>query len=533
MENMNRLKNKKIGEISRKIEQYWHWLRSREDFAKNSLIMVILFFLSAVTLMVSIIYSKVIPTVYILIILFSLYLIGALTSFILFMRRTPRRTKIFFQIFSGILSVVMLVGAFYVNAFGNIFRQVQVDNPETIHYSVFVKKESKLQGLGWLGLANIGMLSSENNRKAGEFLYDNIESSSGVVGKVNIKYYDNLYELAEKFLAGSDQLLALCLDQAHIQLLADGIEGFEDQVKDVANFGIENSEGMDMGKPIKSEDGSFVIYLSVIDQYDLKDSIELTKWGKRGSELLLDDVRGKSEINRLLVVNQDQRKILIIDMPTNYYVQTSNTEEMMDQISNAGVGGIQDSIDAIEKLYGVDVNYFIRATYKDIADLIDEIGGIDIYLDSSIQGYPKIEFSAQRGMNHFNGAQAIAFARSYSMGDENINNNVGGQEQIVDGIVEKLNHSSNILWQNFNPILTVSGRTFKTNIPSDLMTNIVKSQILEGASWSVEKYKVTGSGADRTIGSLKSDEITYHVIIPDEAVILEAKEKIQNILNGR
>ena len=66
-------------------------------------------------------------------------------------------------------------------------------------------------------------------------------------------------------------------------------------------------------------------------------------------------------------------------------------------------------MEALEKLYDIQIDYYLRMNFTGFIDIIDALGGIDVYSDynfsvENVRSYAK-------GMNHVNGLEALAFAR--------------------------------------------------------------------------------------------------------------------------
>ena len=63
----------------------------------------------------------------------------------------------------------------------------------------------------------------------------------------------------------------------------------------------------------------------------------------------------------------------------------------------------------LEQLYNTDINYYARVNFTSLIEIVDTLGGIDVNSEYAFeaQGY-----SFQKGVNHLNGKQALAFQES-------------------------------------------------------------------------------------------------------------------------
>jgi len=74
---------------------------------------------------------------------------------------------------------------------------------------------------------------------------------------------------------------------------------------------------------------------------------------------------------------------------------------------------------ALEGLLGIDIPYYVRVDFDGFTSLVDDIGGVDVYVERSFTdySYPTSDFGVQtvsfkEGYQHLNSGQALRFARS-------------------------------------------------------------------------------------------------------------------------
>ena len=79
-------------------------------------------------------------------------------------------------------------------------------------------------------------------------------------------------------------------------------------------------------------------------------------------------------MNILAVVNTETKNILLLSTPRDYYIGYSATGGAKDKLTHAGIYGIDASIDALEQLYGIDVNYYLRVNFTGFTQIIDALG---------------------------------------------------------------------------------------------------------------------------------------------------------------
>ena len=89
------------------------------------------------------------------------------------------------------------------------------------------------------------------------------------------------------------------------------------------------------------------MYISGIDQY--------------GN---VNTVRGRSDVNQLVVVNPKTNHILLVNTPRDYYVRLAGTIGLKDKLTHAGIYGINKSIDTLEDLYDININHYLRVNFN-------------------------------------------------------------------------------------------------------------------------------------------------------------------------
>ena len=155
---------------------------------------------------------------------------------------------------------------------------------------------------------------------------------------------------------------------------------------------------------------------------------------------------------------------------------------------------------------------------------MDALGGItvDSEYNFSFGGY-----SFQKGENHLNGAQALAFSRnrkSFGSGDRQRGKN---QMAVIKAVIEKAMSPS--LLKNYTGIMESVSGSFETSMPYDKIAEVVRDQLDKGGSWNIVSYSVTGSDASKKPYSLSTNA---YVMIPDQSTVDTAIAKIQQVKNG-
>ena len=425
----------------------------------------------------------------------------AMTIIVSFFRGTRVKKSIILGV--GMLAgTILMVIAVYIASTFLFLNSMQVGEFNNSTYAVVVQKKSDYEQIGDLRNQEIGMLDTDEDwsametLKAGTGLNFRAEPIEGGVGNLANELLDS-------------QIEVMIIEQGRLRFLYDEVENFEDETRVIYTFKSQN-RGYDVDV-VEVSNEPFVVYISGIDQYGKTDSVV-----------------GRSDVNQLIVVNPETHKILLVNTPRDYYVQLSGTTGLKDKLTHAGLYGIETSIKTLEELYDVEIDYYVRVNFDSLINVVDQIGGIDIVSDQAFTAYTDHNVHVVEGPNHFNGKQALAYARerySYETGDRHRGEN---QQQVISAIIGKVTGSSALL-HNYNNIMQSLTGSFQTNMPGDMLIGLIQDELTNNKEWKIETISVDGAGSMQPTYSMGAN-LPLYVMIPDEATVVQAREKIAEVL---
>ena len=128
----------------------------------------------------------------------------------------------------------------------------------------------------------------------------------------------------------------------------------------------------------------------------------------------------RSDVNMLAAVNPQKKELLLVFIPRDYYVPLqcpngSCETGAMDKLTHAGLAGVENSVKTLENFLDIDINYYARVNFTSLIQMVDALGGIEVYSDQDI---PKL--GIHEGVNDMDGKMALSFSRerySYKSGD--------------------------------------------------------------------------------------------------------------------
>ena len=268
----------------------------------------------------------------------------------------------------------------------------------------------------------------------------------------------------------------------------------------------------EVAAPKVSKNKSFNVYVSGIDTYGPISSVS------------------RSDVNILMTVNQDSKKILLTTTPRDSYVPIADGgNNQKDKLTHAGIYGVDSSIHTLENLYGVDINYYVRLNFTSFLKLIDLLGGVDVYNDQ--------EFTSRHGKFHFpvgnvhlDSEQALGFVRErYSLadGDRDRGRN---QQKVIVAIIQKLTSTEAL--KNYSDIIQGLQDSLQTNMPIETMIDLINTQLESGGSYKVNSQDLKGTGQMGLPSYAMPDSNLYMMEI-DDSSLAAAKSAIQDVMEGR
>lgn len=403
-------------------------------------------------------------------------------------------------------SVGLLYGTKYLITTYDFFTDVTLQDYETLRYSVLVLKDSEFNKLEDLQEKNILYLDNEYKEDIQKELQKIVFTE--MVNEEFGSVLDSLFE---------NRADAIVLEESYITMASDEMESFAEKVKIIYTFDVrikahvENEESK-TENDVEITMNPFILYISGIDQ-----------WGSVSS------VRGRSDVNQLVVINPKTNHLLLVNTPRDYYVQLAGTTGLKDKLTHAGIYGIEKSIGTLENLYGIDITHYLRVNFNTVIQVVDVIGGIDINSDKAFRAWTNRNVYVEEGWNHFDGAGALAYAReryAYTTGDHHRGAN---QQQVITAIIQKVTNS-NVLISKYNSILNTLNGSFQTDMSRNEITSFIKYQLDKMPSWKIDSYAVTGSGSMDYTYSMGSKYKLY-VMEPNQNSVNTAKVKIKEVLN--
>ncbi|MCL2865140.1 MAG: LCP family protein [Lachnospiraceae bacterium] len=429
-------------------------------------IVLALYAVTAAIFMISLITLHILPAMMLGIIALVLAIIGVILSF------CQGHTKLLSIVGSSILlifAIGFLIGIFYIRNLNITLEEVTTPEVQTDVVSVYVLRDDPAETIEDTIDYQFGIVRQE----APSMVNETIANINAILGtSIRLNEYDDAFAVLTALRNGESN--AVILDEAFVGIVANH-EDFEWVHTELRALFVEEFE---VEVPIVIEPpeeipDSFILYLTGIDTYGGVSA------------------RSRSDVNILVVVNTTSKEILLLSTPRDAYVTFDMAGDARDKLAHAGIYGVDQSIDALEDLYGINIDYFVRMNFTGFMEIIDALGGVTVYSEHDF--YVENIRSYTVGPNHLTGIEALAFARERMAFADGDFQRARNQMEVIRAVA--VTAASPALLMNFNQMMNAISGSFETNMPRDQIAQLARMQLSDMAEWTITSYTTTGNSS--------------------------------------
>lgn len=461
-------------------------------------------FLSFVTLMV-LYFLNVLPIFY-----FVCFAIGFVTFdffMALLMLGKGWKKRLFGTILTSFKMLLLIFVLLYSFNTFDFLNKINKGNCNTENYSIIVLNSSSYEKLKDIKDKKIGIVKILEDKGL-------LEAKLHLNKKTALEYkeMEDIGSLASNLLNSSVD--AILIEEAEKILLEEENPEFVKKEKVIYEFSIEVELNDELVKNVDITKDAFNIFISGIDSYGKITSVS------------------RSDVNMVVSVNPTTHEILLTSIPRDYYVKLHGiSTTLRDKLTHAGIHGIDTSVKTVEDLLEIDINYYAKVNFTSLVHIVDKLGGIDVNVTKPFRAFyieedETIDYYFQKGINHLNGKQALAFARerkSLASGDVG---RAEHQQILIEALLNKA--LSKAIITKYNDLLNALEGKFVTNFGTENITKLVKQQLKNMPTWKIEKNTLKGTDSHQFTYSYKS--LKSYVMEPDMESVREAKEKIKKVI---
>ena len=482
--------------------------KRRQKRKKNTFgyLLIILQAMVSVFLLISLTWLGMLPMKYITLaglVLLCLWLVCVLTQV------NRKKSGILGKVYGIFMIAGLSVGVFYIAKTTNLIGQISGNAFKTEKVVVAVLDSDPAEKLEDAAEYQFGIQFD----KGADTMESALATISEELGQdVETIQYDNLKEQAEALYSGEVQ--AIVYNTAYSNVIESELEEYGEKARVIYSTQAKVSLNVSQGTDDSLTTKPFTMYISGLDVYE--DTV---------------DQGQRSDVNIIAVVNPKTHQILLVTTPRDYYVTIPGVSEgMYDKLTHAGSYGIDTSMATLGELYETEINYYAQLNFTALIEIVDILGGLDVeseysFTTSEDSGYV---MDVQEGKNHFNGVQALAFARERQNVEGGDLQRGKDQQAVITAMIKKMLSPTMLL--KANSILETVGRNVETNVSQEQINALIRYQLSKNPQWSILSLSAEGETGEDACYSAGGEILS--VVYQDEESIRHIIEQANIVEEG-
>lgn len=384
--------------------------------------------------------------------------------------------------------------------------------------SFYVLKDDKAQSIKDAKDYTFGILKVQDRENTDRAM---AEAKTEAGKELDVKEYDDAGILVDALYAKEVQVVVF--NQAFLNSVKEQYSTFSRDTRELVKHEIESKVEKEEDYNTDVTTKPFNVYISGIDVYG---NVSTTS---------------RSDVNVIATVNPLTKKILLTTTPRDYYVPLygekgrSVSGGMPDKLTHAGIYGVDCSINTLEKLYDIDIDYYVRVNFTSVKKIVDLLGGVEVYSDSDFisdwgPNGAGTHYKFKKGYNKVNGKKALAFCRErhHFTSGERIGDNQRGRnhQHMIEAILNKVMSPS--VLKRFSKLLKESKKMFQTSMSTKKIVSLCNMQLDDMAQWRVSYANADGTGSSQYTYSYQSKPL--YVCLPDQEGVKKISKRIKKLM---
>ncbi|KKB35934.1 LCP family protein [Bacillus thermotolerans] len=269
-----------------------------------------------------------------------------------------------------------------------------------------------------------------------------------------------------------------------------------------------------------ADDGREKSPLRDAEVHPLNDNISILFIGLDESEVREKKDLSRSDALMLVTLNVEEKSIKLLSIPRDSYAYVP-AMGYKTKINHAhAYGGPPATIEAVEELMEVPVDYYVRMNFYAFMDVVDALGGIqyDVPFAISEKNSHDIHNAIQLepGYQKLNGEEALALARTRQY-DNDIERGKR-QQELLQAVIKKALSFNSIT--KYDEILEAVGTNMRTNMTFSEMKSLISYG--SGGKLDYESLTLVGDNGEMSNGA--------YIYVLDEVELEVVKRKLQRHL---
>ena len=421
------------------------------------------------------------------------------------MKNTFKQKKakiIITSIISIIFSAVIIIIGYNVNKIYSAIANIS-STSQTYSSSLVTLIDSEMNSIDDIKGEKIGILNDTES-------IDGYQIPQEIIKENNLDNeiieYSNYLDLINALI---DEDINVIFLPTNYSILFANIQGLEN-LKDKTKIIYTKDKNVKTQKTLNSKnlDEPFTILLMGVDS--------------ENEEIKGSSFNGDSLV--LITFNPKTLNATMLSIPRDTYTSiTCFAGQRKNKITHAAWYGETCMMSTIEKMFDIDIDYYVKINFKGVTKIVDALGGVDVDVPYSFcEQNSNREFGVNtvyvtKGFQTLNGEQALALARNRHPWTEycssewtnyNSSDFVRGQNQqlVIQGMLNKLKNINSV--DSFYEMLNSISSNMETNMSTENILsfyNIAKDILTKNTNDTTDLSSLIGferlylSGYDQTI----------------------------------
>lgn len=411
------------------------------------------------------------------------------------------------KVVSLLMAIVMVAASSVLGQADHLLGVITGNEYEIDKMAVIVLEEDPAKNVEDILRYQVGVqrittgADGENAALAVEQIEETYSTTLNTVG------YSSLDEVIQGLY--DEEVEAIIINSAMITTVQEHFEGFSEDTRILEE--LELKRKVETTKSEEELTEPFHVYLSGIDVYgDIS-------------------TNSRSDVNIIATVNPKTRQILLTTTPRDYYVEIPDvTNGQKDKLTHAGIYGIDASMAALEKLYGIEIDYYVRVNFSGVENIVDALGGVTVYSKYAFSTHLAPHYSYEKGYNEMNGKEALWFARDRKSVPGGERQRGKNQQEVIKGLIAKI--CSPAILTNYGDLFSAVGESVQMNFSENQLKGLVKAQLKDGTAWNIISLSANGKDARDYCYSYSGTAL--YVMYPNEDTVDYIKNVMDKVYAG-
>lgn len=179
------------------------------------------------------------------------------------------------------------------------------------------------------------------------------------IGQQEYTKYDAYIQLADALY--NKEVDCIVVGEQFRSQLQVNHENFDNETKIITSYSYDAKLEVTTKKTDVTEK-PFSVYVTGIDVYGSLNTVS------------------RSDVNLIVTVNPKTKQILMTSIPRDCEINLHSNGEL-DKLTHTGNYGTAETINTIQDLLDMEINYFVRTNFSGMTNIVDALGGITVESD--------------------------------------------------------------------------------------------------------------------------------------------------------